>query len=122
MKRWLLVLVALGLLSVFLVACGGSENTVSVSTDTMNFAQSSITLKKGQSLQVNNTASDMHILGLGRWQNGVAQPEQEPGAPSFNDLQLSGNSSVTIGPWNTLGTYSVYCSIHTNMMLTVIVQ
>jgi plastocyanin len=27
-----------------------------------------------------------------------------------------------VGPWNTPGTYHVYCTIHQNMQLTVIVQ
>src|SRR6266704_669602 len=100
MKRW--ILIAILSIAAVVAACGstsgGSANTVTVFTNSTNFTQSSVTLKKGQTLQVTNNASDIHMLSLGRWQNGVAQPEQEAGAPSVSNLQLAANSSVTIGP------------------------
>jgi plastocyanin len=125
MKKTFLILIAIASLAVLLTACGGSGsggNVVTVTTNATNFTQSAVTLNKGQTLQVTNTASDTHILSLGRWQNGVAQPEQEAGAPAVSNLQLTGQGSVTIGPWNTPGTYSLYCTVHPNMMLKVTVQ
>lgn len=129
MKRQFLMLIAILSIAGLVAACsvtgsngGTSTNTVTVTTNSTNFTQPSVTLKKGQMLQVTNNASDMHMLSLGSWQNGVAHPEQEAGAPSVNNLQLNANSSVTIGPWNTPGTYYIYCTIHPNMMLKVIVQ
>jgi plastocyanin len=129
MKKWLLMLIALLPVAVLVAACGvsgstgsSSSNMVTVTTNATNFTQPSVTLKKGQTLQVTNNASDMHMLSLGRWQSGVARPEQEAGAPSVSNLQLNANSSVTIGPWNTPGTYYIYCTIHPNMMLKVTVQ
>ncbi|HEY7416638.1 MAG TPA: hypothetical protein VH593_15725, partial [Ktedonobacteraceae bacterium] len=83
---------------------------------------SSVTLKKGQNLRLVNDASDTHMISLGTWQNNTAKPEQEPGAPSVQNEPLSGNSTLTIGPWNAPGTYHLYCTIHQNMKLTVIVQ
>jgi plastocyanin len=123
MKRCTLVIVVLGLIAVLLSACSsGSDNVVTVYTNATNFVQPEVTLKKGQTLQLTNKASDIHLISLGRWENGTAHPEQEPGAPQVSDLQISGNSSVTIGPWTTPGTYYLYCSIHRNMQLKVIVQ
>ena len=127
MKRWILMLIALFSIAVLVAACGvsgsnSSATTVTVTTNATNFTQPSVTLKKGQILQVTNTAADIHMFSLGRWQNSVAQPEQEAGAPSVSNLQLAANGSVTIGPWNTPGTYFIYCTIHPNMMLKVTVQ
>lgn len=129
MKRWSLMLIAILTIAILVAACGmtgsngsANENMVTVFTNATNFTQSSVTLKKGQTLQVTNNASNIHMLSLGRWQNGVAQPEQEAGAPSMSNLQLGAQSSVTIGPWNTPGTYSIYCTIHPGMMLKVTVQ
>ena len=87
-----------------------------------NFAQSSITISKGQSLMLVDDASVVHIIANGSWSNGSAQPKQESGAPVVNNLQFNGNDSHTIGPFNTAGTYHLYCSVHPGMNLTVIVQ
>ena len=126
MKRWGLMLVAILTIAALVAACESTGSTsatmVTVTTNASNFTQSSVTLKKGQTLQITNTASDIHMLSLGRWRNGVAQPEQEPGAPAVSNLQVPAQGSVTIGPWNTPGTYSIYCTIHPNMMLKVTVR
>jgi plastocyanin len=121
MRKLLALLVACGLMALAMAACGGA-GTVTIHTTATNFAQSSVTLQKGQSLKIVNDASDMHILSLGTWSNGAAHPEKEPGAPPLQNEPLEGNSSLTIGPWNTPGTYHVYCTIHTGMNLTVIVS
>jgi plastocyanin len=48
---------------------------------------------------------------------------QEYGAPVVNNMQFSGSdSSQTIGPFNTIGTFHLYCSVHLGINLTVIVQ
>jgi hypothetical protein len=119
MKRLLTLLVTLGLVSLFVVACGrgtsagassggSSGSSVSV-TDvhmgTQSFLQNSVTIKQGSSLKLINDASDMHIISLGQWVNGSPKPEKEPGAPQVNNLQFSGDASHVIGPWNTAGTY-----------------
>jgi plastocyanin len=134
MKQLLAVLLFCGMIALVMSACGrgtaanasggstSSAGTVTIHTTATNFAQPSVTLKSGQSLKVVNDASDMHILSLGTWSNGAAHPEKEPGAPSLHNEQLAGNSSLTIGPWNTPGTYQVYCTVHQGMKLTVIVS
>lgn len=137
MKRHIMTLLALSSLVIVLIACGGTGGTgnnggssgtgsnggpVAIHTDAMSFVQSSVTLKAGQSLQLINDASDSHTIGLGTWQQGVAKSEQEPNAPQVLNEQLNGNGSLTIGPWKTPGTYQIYCPVHLNMNLTVVVQ
>ncbi|HEY4384051.1 MAG TPA: plastocyanin/azurin family copper-binding protein [Ktedonobacteraceae bacterium] len=122
MKNFLITLLLLSALSTVLFACGGNGGNVAIHTSAMSFAQSSVTLKSGQSLVLINDASDTHMIDLGTWQKGVAQNEQEPGAPQIDNAQLSGNGSLTLGPWKTPGTYQIYCPMHPNMNLTVVVQ
>jgi plastocyanin len=130
MKKILSVVSILGICALLLAACGtsasasgiSSSSTNVVKTGVTNFLQSSVTLSKGESLQLVNTASDIHIISLGSWVNGTPQPATEPGAPHVQNEQLAANGTLTIGPWNTPGTYHLYCTIHPNMNLTVIVK
>jgi plastocyanin len=137
MKKILLLVSVLGICMLALAACGtgaganggsssgsssSSSNVVTVKTGPTNFLQSSVTLNKGDSLQLVNTASDTHIISLGSWVNGKAVPMTEPGAPNINNAQLSPNSTLTLGPFNNAGTYHLYCTVHPGMNLTVIVK
>jgi plastocyanin len=138
MKKLLTALALLALSAVLLAACGtsanassgsstsntqsNSGNVVTVKTGPANFLQSSVTLNKGDSLQIINTASDIHIISLGSWVNGKPEPAVEPGAPQIQTEQLSASSTLTVGPFNTPGTYHLYCTIHPNMNLTVTVK
>src|SRR6266487_4942644 len=61
-----------------------------------SFLQSSVTISKGSKLLLVDDTSALHILANGSWQNGVPRPVKEPGAPTVNNLQVSGNS-VEIG-------------------------
>ena len=121
----------LGLCSVVmalvLVACSANIATTSsapnqVHMNTTNFVQSSITIKKGESITLIDDAQDSHIIANGTWENGTAKPQNEPGAPQVEDLQISGSGQGTIGPFTTAGTFHFYCSIHPGMSLTVVVQ
>lgn len=133
----LLMLLVFGSLTVMLIACGedrgtggtgetggttAAGDTVTVHTNAMSFEQSSVTIRTGQDLQLMNDGSAMHIIDLGTWQQGVAKPEQEPDAPQVHSEQLNGNGSLTLGPWTKPGTYQLYCPVHPNMNLTVVVQ
>lgn len=134
MKNMLMTLLVLGSLMMVLAACdtargdavtgnsGANGTIITVHADAMSFAQSSITLKTGERLELINDASDMHVVTLGTWQQGSAKARQEPGAPQVNNEQLNGNGSLVIGPWKTPGTYQLYCPVHMNMNLTVVVQ
>ncbi len=138
MKKFALLFVLVSLAAALLAACGGngspgscnsssSSGSSSGSTPTVhmcgnNFAQSSITISKGQSLTLVDDSSTGHSIANGSWVNGSAQPKQEPGAPAVNNLQINGNTSQTIGPFTTAGTYHLYCTWHPGMNLTVIIQ
>ena len=134
MKKFALSFVILSLVAVLLAACGGSgscggssSGSSSGSTPTVhmcgnNFVQSNITISKGQSLTLVDDASAVHIIANGSWANGSAEPKQEPGAPTANQRQFNGNDSHVIGPFNTAGTFHLYCTMHPGMNLTVMVQ
>lgn len=133
MKKFASLLILLSLAVVFLTACdssttgcgsntSGSSNTSAVAMCTTTFAQSTITIHKGQSLTLVNDAADQHTIANGSWQNNVAQSAKEAGAPTINNVTIGGNSSTTIGPFNTVGTFKLYCTVHPGMNLTVIVQ
>lgn len=137
MKKLLAAFVVLGLLSALLVACGGSTTgsnsggsnggsstatTTTVHMTSDNFAQPSVTISKGSSINLVDDTSAVHIISNGSWVNGSPQPKVESGAPVVSSLQFNGNDSHTVGPFNTAGTYHLYCTVHQNMNLTVIVQ
>ncbi len=86
-----------------------------------NFLQSSVTIPKGSKLLLVDDVAALHILANGSWQNGVAKPASESGAPRVNNVQVNG-SSTQIGPFTTAGTYHIYCEVHQGMNLTIIVQ
>ena len=87
-----------------------------------NFLQPSITISKGSNLTLVDDTATVHIIANGSWVNGNAQPMQESDAPVVNNLQFNGNDTHTIGPFNTAGTFHLYCTVHPNMNLTVVVQ
>ncbi len=86
-----------------------------------SFLQSSVIVPKGSRLLLVDDGAFPHILANGSWQNGTPRPGKESAAPTVNSLQVNGNS-VEIGPFSTAGTYSIYCTIHQGMSLTIIVQ
>ncbi len=132
MNRLLFGLVMLGFLSMFIIACAGNDNANAsgstgtgsneVHTQGANFAQSSITITKGSMLTLIDDDSTLHIITNGSWVNGTSKSAYETGAPTVNNLQLSNNGSVQIGPFNIAGTYHLYYTIHRDMNLTVQVQ
>lgn len=127
MKKLTAVFVFFSLVTVLIAACSGSSGDGSVSgpavhmNDT-NFVQSSITIKKGDKLTLIDDVAVTHIIENGMWDsNGTAKPKLESGAPMVN-ATFNGNDSQTIGPFNTAGTYHLYCTIHPEMNLTVTIQ
>ena len=124
MKKLLIAFISLGLVTVLFVACGGSGGgggSNDVHLGASNFVQSSVTLSKGSSLNMIDDTGSVHIIQNGSWVNGTPRTAKEPGAPTVQ-VQFNGNDSHTVGPFNTAGTYHLYCTIHTNMNLTVVVQ
>ena len=86
-----------------------------------SFLQPSVTVTKGSKLLLVDDTSSVHILANGIWQNGTPKAEKELGAPTVDNVQVSGKS-IEIGPFTTAGTYHIYCTVHQGMNLTVIVQ
>jgi len=130
MKKLLIVLAMLSLVAVLTIACGSSggagsssNSSTAVHMSSTNFAEPSVTISKGSSITLINDTDTTHIIGNGSWKNGSAIPATEHGAPTVTNLQISSAGEMhTIGPFNTAGTYHLYCNVHENMNLTVIVQ
>jgi plastocyanin len=123
MKKLVIAFVLLSLVTVLVVACGGGGGggTTDVHLGATNFVQSSVTISKGSSLNLVNDASVVHIITNGSWVNGTPRPAVESGAPTVN-VQFNGNDSHMVGPFNTAGTYHLFCTVHPGMNLTVTVQ
>jgi plastocyanin len=86
-----------------------------------NFLQSSVTISKGGKVTLIDDASVVHIIQNGSWDNGAAKPAKEAGAPTVQ-VNFQGNDTHDIGPFNTAGTFHVYCTVHPGMNLTITVQ
>jgi len=130
-------LFALG--SILLAACGGTPATSggnppttggggngncangTVHTLVTTFQEACVNVVKGSNLQVVPVAQSLHILDNGSWVNGNQVPMKESGAPTVNNVQET-SSPVSIGPFPTAGTYHIFCTVHPNMNLTVIVS
>lgn len=122
-KKILVGMVLLGILSTAIGACGiyDVSNTPSGPTVHMgasNFLQPSISISKGQSLTLIDDSSAQHIIKNGTWNGNAPAPETESGAPSVN-VTFNGNDTSTIGPFNTSGSFKLFCTIHPGMNLTV---
>lgn len=129
MKKLFGALVIVSLIVTIISACslsGNSGNTVigpnPVHMGEMNFQVSSITIKKGTKITLVNDDAPVHIMANGTWDNMTPKPKIEAGAPTIDNLQVNGYSSGTIGPFNTTGTFQIYCTVHPRMQLTVIVK
>ena len=127
MKKLFTALATLGLISVLFAACSGASSSPSggnytVHMTPMNFAPLSITISRGNTITLVNDLSASHLLANGSWMHGNPQAMHENGMPAMENMQMMGNESQMIGPFNTIGTYHFYCTVHPGMNLTVIVQ
>ena len=86
------------------------------------FVQNRILIKKGASITLIDESSAFHMIANGTWgDDGIAKYQMETGAPKEN-VQFNGNDRHTIGPFNAVGTFHFYCTVHQDMDLAVIVQ
>ena len=139
------ILAVLALGSILLVACtrpgttsiGGASTPTSapggggsggsncangtVQTGASTFEQSCVNVAKGASLKVVPATTSLHILTNGSWVNGNQKLAKESGAPSVSNVNLS-SSPISIGPFNTAGTFHILCTVHPGMNLTVNVK
>lgn len=125
MKKLVAAFVFIGLITVLVAACGNTTGSSSSGTDVhmgdTNFIQSSLTIHKGSSFNIIDDTGTVHIIENGSWNNDNPQPKLENGAPNINQ-QFNGSDTHAIGPFNTAGTYHLYCVVHPGMNLTVTVQ
>jgi len=152
MKKLFAALVALFVVTILVVACGGGSSagttasptsgiTITAASPTSgititatsggntvhltsnNFAQPSITISKGSNVTLVDDVTITHIISNGSWQNNTPHPAKESGAPVVSNLIIStSGQTATIGPFNTAGTFHYYCSVHVGMNLAVVVH
>jgi plastocyanin len=125
-KKILVGFLVFSLLTVMLAACSiydqaSTPKGPEVHMAGASFLVSSITIKKGDMLTLVDDAAAQHIIKNGTWDGNTPKSGTESGAPNV-DVTLNGNDSATIGPFNTAGTFQLYCTIHPGMNLTVNVQ
>jgi plastocyanin len=83
-----------------------------------DFAQSTVTIHRGQRLTLVNNSRVIHVIGPGA--NGrISGTEAHVPVVGFHLMQT--NSVFTTPPWETPGTYTLTCSVHPDMTLKVIV-
>ena len=139
-----IVLVILALGSVLLAACarpgtpeansGSSKPTstsgggsggcagTTVHMSASNFVQTCANIPKGSKITLVDDVQVLHIISNGMWDSSGNQvTTKEPGAPTVSGVNISGGQT-DIGPFNTAGTFHIYCSVHLNMNLTVNVK
>jgi len=85
------------------------------------FLQSSITIHKGDMLNVVDDSASPHVIINGSSAGSIQKPAKESEAPTVN-LSFKGNDSGAAGPFTTADTFHLYCTIHQAMNLTVVVQ
>ena len=109
LKKLFAMLGLSGIIIVLLAACGSAPSGPNpVHMSATSFAQSSITIKKGESVTLMNDSPFVgHTIANGTWENNTAKPATEAGAPEVKDVQIGGSSSATIGPFTTAGTFKL---------------
>ena len=125
-KKVLVGLVLLGILTTTIAACGIYDQSSIPTGPTVhmggaNFLQPSITISKGQSINLIDDVAVLHIIKNGTWNGNNHVLQAEAGAPTVN-VTFNGNDSNMIGPFNTSGTFKLLCTVHPNMNLTVTVS
>ena len=125
-KKVLVGLVLFGILTTTIAACGIYDQSSIPTGPTVhmggaNFLQPSITISKGQSINLIDDVAVLHIIKNGMWNGNNQVLKAEAGAPTVN-VTFNGNDSNMIGPFNTSGTFKLLCTVHPNMDLTVTVS
>ena len=125
-KKGIVLLAVCALLTIICVACrievAPQVHGPTVHMGQTNFVQSSVNLQKGEMLNLQDDVNSTHIITNGSWVNSVPHPARKPGAPSVMQTYSGAGQSVPVGPFNTAGTFYLYCTVHPGMNLTVIVQ
>ncbi len=83
-----------------------------------NFTQPCVNISKGSKVTLVDDVQVLHIITNGQWVNDTPQLSVQPGAPTINNVNISGGST-DIGPFNTAGKFKVLCTVHVGMNLVV---
>ena len=97
-------------------AGGCAIGTVHMSAS--NFTQKCVNISKGSKVTLVDDVQVLHIITNGQWVNDTPQLSVQPGAPTINNVNISGGSA-NIGPFNTAGKFNVLCTVHVGMNLVV---
>ena len=85
------------------------------------FVYPTMSISKGEKIDLVNSSSVSHNIVNGQWQGTKPVNATETGAPTVS-VNVQPGSTATIGPFNTAGTYHIYCTIHQGMNLVVTVK
>jgi len=85
---------------------GGGAGCASgtVHMDASNFVQKCVNISKGSKVTLVDDVQVLHIITNGMWVSSNPQLTKEPGAPTINNVSISGGSA-DIGPFNTAGKF-----------------
>jgi plastocyanin len=128
MRRLYVLLILYGIATLIVAACASASSADATTSGSQvhmndtNFVQSAVTIKKGESITLVADTLVGHTISNGTWDNGIPKPARESGAPLVNNVSVGGDSSASVGPFASAGTFKLYCTIHPGMNLTVIVQ
>ena len=87
-----------------------------------DFVQNVVLVPKGVKLRLVDDGNIEHVLRNGFWKaDGSQTSSVEPGAPVVKDVTVN-SGSIDIGPFATAGVYHIYCTVHSQMNLTIVVQ
>jgi plastocyanin len=116
------LLVIPGLLAGFLVPAlidlPRPAPTMDVGMVTRDFAKDVVTLHRGERLTLVNDSNAVHVIGPGL-NTHIVSPERGVPLTGFHLMQT--NQTLTTGPWMTLGTFYLTCSVHPGMNLKIVV-
>src|SRR6266705_2493888 len=110
MRRLYVLLILYSVATVLVAACASISSASSANAGTSgnqvhmndtNFVQSSITIKKGESITLVTDTLIAHTISNGTWDNGTPKPAKESEAPLVDNVSVGGNSSATIGPFTS---------------------
>ena len=120
-KKMLTELIVGILLAVLVTACSVNEARPvvipTVHMAALGFIQDSITLQKGEMLELVDDSISPHHIENGSWVNGLAKAAIKAGAPRVDQV-FNGYDSAEVGPFSAAGTFHFYCAIHQMMNLT----
>jgi plastocyanin len=126
-KKLLFGLLGFALLTILFTSCRVVDASTlpknpKVQLGQANFLISTISITKGQSIDLVDTVSSNHVIVNGQWVGSRQEPKKEPNAPDVNVTVSAAGQSKTVGPFATAGTYNIYCNVHQGMNLTITVK